>query len=493
MSRHASSKYHDFSCAHSVLTFSPSPNASLAGYTRPTPLQRTTAARLKKSQTIDEWTFPAPLVLPNDDLAYDVKCPAQSLRSWIREKDRNEVTAGRKTIYIAAPPEIAHEVRHNVASSSAPLDHRRPSKDRVPTPPVQDLVSYMAAFFHGLPVKLLSSAETPLRFTTWDDDNKKKAGKKRGISNKPSSIALATSTEATRIRARPCPDGAFPYQLNLNDILDVVISILPTDAYCLLLLIEQDMYEEDDDDYCCGRAYGGSRCAVVTMARYNPALQDQHTRPDDRRHTWPASHCEAYINAYCEERKRSLEIRDVVQPPSTKRRKVAAKPSQIIDLLSSSLHNPPSNSRSTPATQTPLHAAVTAYTRPPSAPETLTSLWLSHIARTASHELGHCFGIDHCVYYACVMQSTASMAEDQRQPPYLCPVDLSKLGRAICDTGDKEGKGQAAGDVEKWERERYEKLLEFCKERDEVGLWRGFGGWLRGRLRDLYDATDVDG
>jgi hypothetical protein len=59
--------------------------------------------------------------------------------------------------------------------------------------------------------------------------------------------------------------------------------------------------------------------------------------------------------------------------------------------------------------------------------EGLAALWLGGVCRTASHELGHCFGIDHCVYCACAMQGSASLAEDARQPIYFCPLDLAKL------------------------------------------------------------------
>ncbi|KAJ5111546.1 hypothetical protein N7532_002081 [Penicillium argentinense] len=47
--------------------------------------------------------------------------------------------------------------------------------------------------------------------------------------------------------------------------------------------------------------------------------------------------------------------------------------------------------------------------------------------RTASYQLLHCFGIAHRVYYASSMQGSASVCEDARQPPYLCPVDLAKV------------------------------------------------------------------
>ena len=58
----------------------------------------------------DPTTFPAPLILPDDDLAFDPTYPAQSFRSWPRKKDRNEVTPERRIIYIARPPDVNSEV-----------------------------------------------------------------------------------------------------------------------------------------------------------------------------------------------------------------------------------------------------------------------------------------------------------------------------------------------------------------------------------------------
>ena len=58
--------------------------------------------------------------------------------------------------------------------------------------------------------------------------------------------------------SRATPKGNFTHQLNLNDLLDAAIDILPDDAYALLMMVEHDMFEDEDDDFVCGRAYGGS-------------------------------------------------------------------------------------------------------------------------------------------------------------------------------------------------------------------------------------------
>ena len=43
------------------------------------------------------------------------------------------------------------------------------------------------------------------------------------------------------------------------------------------------------------------------------------------------------------------------------------------------------------------------------------------------HEMGHAFGIEHCQWYACVMNGSNSLEEMDRQPLRLCPPCLRKL------------------------------------------------------------------
>jgi archaemetzincin len=48
-----------------------------------------------------------------------------------------------------------------------------------------------------------------------------------------------------------------------------------------------------------------------------------------------------------------------------------------------------------------------------------------------SHEIGHMFGIPHCVSFACNMNGSNSLEESDRQPMHLCPVCLRKLHLAL--------------------------------------------------------------
>lgn len=434
------------SCAHKTLLTSSSSHASTAGYTQLAYPQRvaatTPSGRVAKSKDNttegDSFKFPPPLILPQDDLAIDPTYPPQSFRSWKLGKDRNELTNDRNIIYVVAPPRCnadAAFIQTWTKHSSSSLNS---SDQDIPMPRTEDIKDYLAAFYHGVNVKLLSPTE--LHFAQWEE-TQKKHGKKSKTS--PSFIALNTSTESVRIRARSTLSGIYSHQLNLNDLLDAAISILPEDAYALLLLVEHDLYEDDDDEFVCGRAYGGSRVAVVSSARYHPNLDA--AQGVDREHAWPASHCQAYVELCCKK-------------PAPMRQKIITSTDSDITLL---------------------HAAVQAINSlpkfdslPPSS-LTLQHLFLNRICRTAAHELGHCFGIDHCVYYACSMQGSASLSEDARQPPYLCPVDLAKVLAATNSS----------------EKERYEALLAFCERLGEGHLFRAFGAWINARTAELQSIA----
>ena len=43
------------------------------------------------------------------------------------------------------------------------------------------------------------------------------------------------------------------------------------------------------------------------------------------------------------------------------------------------------------------------------------------------HETMHLLGLDHCIYFACVMNGSGHLKEDFRQPLALCPVCLKKM------------------------------------------------------------------
>lgn len=47
--------------------------------------------------------------------------------------------------------------------------------------------------------------------------------------------------------------------------------------------------------------------------------------------------------------------------------------------------------------------------------------------KTMCHEIGHMFGMMHCIYYECLMNGSNHMEESDSRPIFLCPVCLRKL------------------------------------------------------------------
>ncbi|KAK3312116.1 hypothetical protein B0H66DRAFT_538408 [Apodospora peruviana] len=493
-------------CTHSTLQVDVSSHAPKAGFIRPTPSKRMAAATLSGSVVPEsgsdpsiEYTFPGPLVLPEDALAIDPEDPPQSLRSFSQAKTRNHLTRRRKTLYVGRVPTISPGVKFmNAWKTPECVSEPWPAKN---TPPpttqkgVDDIIHYLEAFYHPLPVKLLPG---PVAFAPWDGETTASTTsrpKKRVKTTKADDpdrdperyvgLQLGPNASTTRICTRPCPDGAFKRQLNLNDLTDAMIDALPADAYAFVLLIDQDMYEDEDDDFCCGRAFGGSRVAVVSSARYNPALDyepygENFVGVVEREHMWPMSHCQNFLDIRIHAHEKIIEEEEGAKKKKKKGKKGRTK-----------VEFGPANRKidgvmSAKVAATPLGAAVQAARKAPDVEKHITGQWFSRLTRTVAHELGHCFGIAHCVYYACVMQSTAGMAEDVRQPPYLCPVCLSKITKAIRDV-------ERDVDEAEFQVNRYKALREFCSSRLEVGMFAGFHAWLGKRIEGMEEATRTDG
>ncbi|KAK8029692.1 hypothetical protein PG993_010983 [Apiospora rasikravindrae] len=400
-------------------------------------------------------SFPGPLVLPTDELAWEPDSETQSFQAWCDDETRNRPTRARKTLYVAAVPEITDEVgfmkdwlRAQPKSGTATDHSSSSSYPELKTPDLDDYVAYLGAFYHGFIVKPFPQK---LRFVSWEQKNRSK---------KYQYVGLATEDgTCTRIRARTSPDGVFSQQLNLEDVLDAEISVLPKDAYAMALLVDHDLYEDEEDDFCCGRAYGLNRVCVVSTARYHPILDASEQLDID--HVWPASHCKAFVDA-------QVAAADVHRGT----RSIAAGSLSVRAPMRAAI-------------QRASQVAVEQDDTSPQTAEHLRTLWLSRLVRTVSHELGHTVFLDHCVYYACMMQSTTGMAEDLRQPPYLCPVCLAKVSHKVA-VELLGGGGDSARDA--YVLERYEALAQVCDRWKEVGMFAGFQAWLRARIEVIREG-----
>ncbi len=84
--------------------------------------------------------------------------------------------------------------------------------------------------------------------------------------------------------------------------------------------------------------------------------------------------------------------------------------------------------------------------------------------RVIAHEIGHMAGIGHCIYLRCLMNGSSSLAESDRRPLHLCPIDLRKLQWLV-------GFDFA---------ERYARLQQFWREAGDARE----AAWVAGRLHD---------
>jgi len=433
-------------CSHRRIYFDVSPDAAFVGFQRLSENRRRAAAaasgRIARSsepihdEHSDSLMFPGPLVLEDDDLFADPRQPPQTLRSWMTLKERNPVTDDRRTLYVVSPPEVTAEV-NAMTSWTRPRAAVRDEASRARPPTAEGIRDYLEAFYHGMEVKVFSGQ---FKWVPW------RGTKVSMPDSEPKFVGLACPNDAVvRIRCRSPLDEVPRRQINLDDVLDGLLENVPDDAYAIVMLVHHDIYEDKDDVFCGGRAYGGSRIAVMSSFRYGPMVDAITGPPVPHHHGWPASHCSEYVEGGVRGKHHENTAGIGAEGALTEAVKASAG---ILPRL---------------------------------APD-LSALWAAKVSKGVSHELGHCFGIGHCVFYACVMQGSSGMSEDDRQPPYLCPVCLAKVTCGILRI--KPGQDEVA------EREyvlaRDKALVAYCSKFPNVMMLVGLEQWLQVRMRQLY-------
>lgn len=59
------------------------------------------------------------------------------------------------------------------------------------------------------------------------------------------------------------------------------------------------------------------------------------------------------------------------------------------------------------------------------------SVVLRRSCKVVAHEAAHSLGLEHCVYYRCIMQGSNHLGEVDDKPLYLCPICLAKLNWSL--------------------------------------------------------------
>ena len=356
----------------------------------------------------------------------------QSFAEFCADENRNQASASRRTIVVV--PMGYSESALALAPHGGVL---------LPSPSA--VAAYLTAF-----TGLASRVAPEMRIVPWTSGGStagraiaRVGGRRRTSSDASSTLprfcAVETSVSSIRVRMRRDPDREFSRQLEVSDLLDALVEDMAADAYTMLGLTPFDIHESGA--LLGGRAYVGSRIAVISLARYHPDLADV---VEDWPLGVPASRGGAALRAA--------------------RAAAAAVPLSV--------------------TRTPAARA---------------GLWLARVAGVASHELGHCLGLDHCIYYACFM------GENEGQPPYACPVCLRKLlttvrvsNKSAAAGGGGGGGGTAATvssgspDAVSTVRARYIAVRDYCADasRSHVRLWAAFCAWLDVKVGALPDVDE---
>ncbi|KAF5976124.1 hypothetical protein FBULB1_7112 [Fusarium bulbicola] len=454
-------------CDHQTTYVDCSPAAVSLGFARPPPEERTLAmsktGRLaraylaKEDGAFDEHVFPAPLVLPGDHLAEDPMEQGQSSKDWFAmettQKRCQEISSKQK-VFVYGPPSVKLLPVEMQSWTQPVLPQGFPQGPERWTWLLKmknQLAAYLRAFFTTMQVTQYSGTADFLPIQ----------GRKRVhfADTPPRSVVgfiLRDDRYTFEIRHRPSPDGLSRMQLNVSDLRTALVRFKVPPAHSVVLVVNHDLYDEDEGAYLTDRFWAADGIAIVSTFRYNPSLDG--LAGVDRLHRWPSSHCKAYLDARCQV---LAEDKD-----STTRNHLAFK----------AFGKPPGDSALSLAIQAANQAGQ------PSSMEDLSNLWFARVLIAVSRETAHCFGLQNCTYYACLMQGVRGPRQAGEIPPYLCPVCYSKLASELVLIQPMSKRGIEREKA--WLGEHYAELKAFCSKWNKIPQFAAYEAWLGKRLED---------
>lgn len=199
-------------------------------------------------------------------------------------------------------------------------------------------------------------------------------------SRKP--VIWRTSTHECEITGRLSKSSS-RFQTHVDGLLTEIAAVRDdgcyngqaiSNAFAVVGITSSDLYSGESDLFIAGMAAGGSKVAVLSLARYHPHLKMCPFHWDDYSYL---SNPSTY--SYYEDEKR--------------RRKIGSTTPPSFDSLSTKSQ----------------------------------SEYIRRAGKLIVHEICHVYGIDHCIFYDCLMNGTGHLVEDFSAPSHLCPVCLRKL------------------------------------------------------------------
>ena len=264
-------------------------------------------------------------------------------------------------------------------------------------PSLDKLVEYTKIFFDRQ-VQVLPAAQLRVSggnsSSNNSSNNKGHSKKKRKVSSKPGAFASASKCKFTlslpgdTSTGNTCVNVAGRIDISSDRIQLQVASVLDElSAYrynrhntnekdfCVMGITMEDLFDGPSDLFCAGMAFGGDKVAVFSFKRYHPLIK---MHPLHWHHYGYTSTDKGDGYSYYD---------DDDQDPEG---------------LS---HNPPSGNLE----------------------EQMVIEFLRRSCKLLTHELGHLYGVDHCIHNRCLMIGTGHLVQDFSAPTHLCGVCLRKL------------------------------------------------------------------
>jgi len=259
-------------------------------------------------------------------------------------------------------------------------------------PSLKHLAHYTRIYFDR-PVHILPSATlevTPCSAA-------QQSSKKRKTNSNPGQFAMASKRNfnlvfpkengfdsySVKITGR-ADSTSERYQLKVDSMLDELAAYRyarqnskgenETKEFCIMGITMIDLYDGPSDLFCAGMAFGGDKVAVFSFARYHPLIK---MHPGKWFHYGYSDKSDGY--SYYEDDDQ----------------------------------NPKGLAQTTPT--------IT------SSQSQIEIEFLRRSSKLITHELGHLYGIGHCIHNRCLMMGTGHLVEDFNAPAHLCGVCLRKL------------------------------------------------------------------